>query len=197
MIVVLAVFAWFRLREYGSYLVKPLWIVESLIYVVLVVAYIVRIRPIERSQGWREIGVPLVGAVLPFTLLFSPPARWMAGSHSGQLIIFWFMTASTSLTLVSMWTLRRSFSITVEARSLVESGPYRWIRHPVYLGEMLSAVAVTFWRFSLVNAILCAAFITVQFWRARMEERKLARLLPEYVFFARSRWWPVSFGSHE
>jgi protein-S-isoprenylcysteine O-methyltransferase Ste14 len=197
MIVVLAVFAWFRFREYGFYLVKPLWFVESLIYLVLIVAYVVRILPVERSQGWREIIVPLVGAALPFTLLFSPPVRWLAGSHGGQLAIFWFMAVSTSLTVVSMWTLRRSFSITVEARSLVGSGPYRWIRHPIYLGEMLSAVAVTLWRLSLANVMLCAAFIAVQLWRARMEERKLGRLLPEYAAFARSRWWPVSFGPHE
>ena len=197
MIVVLAVFAWFRFREYGSYLVKPLWVAESLIYVVLIVAYVVRIPPVERSQGWREIIVPLVGAAMPFALLFSPPARWLTGNHGGQLAIFWFMLVSTSLTVVSMWALRRSFSITVEARLLVRAGPYRWIRHPIYLGEMLSAIAVTLWRLSLANLILCTAFIAVQFWRARMEERKLLRLLPEYVAFARTRWWPVSSGLHE
>ena len=45
----------------------------------------------------------------------------------------------------SVWGLaylRRSFSIIPEARRLVTGGPYRLSRHPVYLGEIATAIGV-------------------------------------------------------
>jgi protein-S-isoprenylcysteine O-methyltransferase Ste14 len=104
--------------------------------------------------------------------------------------LFWAMAASTALTAWGLWTLRRSFSITVEARALVTRGPYRLVRHPVYLGEAVSAAAVALWRPSAANLALALLFAALQLWRARMEERKLARAFPaEFrAWAARSRW---------
>ncbi len=42
------------------------------------------------------------------------------------------------LALWSMWSLGSSFSIAPAARKLVMQGPYRFIRHPMYAGEILS-----------------------------------------------------------
>ena len=88
-----------------------------------------------------------------------------------------------------MWTLRKSFSITVEVRELVTNGPYRWIRHPVYLGEVLAAAAVTVWRFSFLNLAVLSFFVVLQLLRARLEEEKLARNIPAYKEYARKVWW--------
>ncbi|MDF1554749.1 MAG: methyltransferase, partial [Deferrisomatales bacterium] len=84
----------------------------------------------------------------------------------------------------------RSFSITVEARALVSRGPYRWVRHPVYLGEMATAAAVALWRWSPRNGVLLALFVAVQLLRSRWEEEKLARVFPAYRVLCRhSRWF--------
>jgi protein-S-isoprenylcysteine O-methyltransferase Ste14 len=100
------------------------------------------------------------------------------------------MTAATCLTLWGLWTLRRSFSITVEARELVTGGPYRLVRHPVYLGEMFTASAVTLWRFSPANMVFLAVFVAIQLYRSRMEENKLVRIFPAYSSFcAKSAWF--------
>ena len=99
------------------------------------------------------------------------------------------MTLATVLTVCGMWTLRRSFSITVEARELVVSGPYRWVRHPIYLGEMLAAAAVAVWRFSWISAMILCLFIAFQLVRARMEEEKLKRNFPDYEMYAEKVWW--------
>ena len=178
-----------RILEYGDYFLKPLWVSETLVYAVLVIAFMVRTNPVDRSRGVVEIIIPVVGALMPFALLFSTPARFVLSNRPLHLSIFWSMTLATVLTVWGMWTLRRSFSITVEARELVTGGPYRFIRHPVYTGEILAAAAVAVWRFSWVNAAILSLFIVLQLVRARMEEEKLVRNFPVYKEYAKKVWW--------
>lgn len=188
-VAVLVGFLALRVRQYGSFHLKPLWAAETAVFLVLLAAVAVRRDPVERARGAREVLVPLAGALLPFGLLASPPHPWVLARPALLLGLFWWMTGATALTVWGLWALRRSFSIAVEARELVSRGPYRWVRHPVYLGEILTAGAVTLWRFSLANAGLLAVFVAVQCLRARWEEEKLARALPEYAGYrARSRW---------
>jgi protein-S-isoprenylcysteine O-methyltransferase Ste14 len=105
-------------------------------------------------------------------------------------IVFSWMTASTAFTLWGLWTLRRSFSITVEARGLVTGGPYAWVRHPVYAGEIAAAAGVAAWRLSAVNILIFLAFVVVQLVRSRTEEEKLTRVLPGYgAYLRRARWF--------
>lgn len=191
-VVVVAVFAVFfvrRVQQYDAFLLKPLWLVETLIYLVLAAAFIMRLDPLERSRGVREVLVPLVGGLLPFALLTSPPhsAVW---THSILLHgVFWWMTIATVFTVWGMWVMRRAFSITVEARELVTRGPYRWIRHPIYTGELLTAAAVTLWRFSILNLALFAAFVAIQLLRSHWEEQKLARVFSAYADTTGRVWW--------
>lgn len=178
-----------RIMEYPLYLVKPLWAVETLIFIALMVAFSGRKDPVSRSMGIKEILIPIVGALLPFGLLYSPPNPVVYQRPLLLKTIFWWMTVSAALTAWGMWTLRRSFSITVEARSVAAGGPYRWIRHPIYLGEISAGVAVMFWRYSLGNLFLFTLFATIQFARARWEEKKLANTFPDYSKLRENTWW--------
>ena len=190
MIVTLALFLATRIREYPLFFLKSLWLAETTLFVVLMAAFILRSPPRERSRGVREIVIPLVSSLLPFMLLLSPPAPSIVANHSLLSGISWWMTAATCLTVWGIWTLRRSFSITVEARSLVTGGPYRFVRHPVYLGEILAAAGVTLLRFSLLNAAILPLFVSLQLLRSHWEESKLTRNFPEYrSFAARSPWF--------
>jgi protein-S-isoprenylcysteine O-methyltransferase Ste14 len=191
-IVILIIFLVYRIRLYNSYLVKPLWVTETLIYVVFLISYAIRIDPVERSRGLKEIIIPLIGGILPFALLLSPSRLLMSGNWLIIYIIFYWMTAATALTIWGLWTLRYSFSITVEARALVMNGPYRWVRHPVYLGEILTAFAVTIWRFSVLNIVIFILFVIIQLLRAKWEEVKLSGVFAAYSVYAfHVKWiWP-------
>ncbi|MDP2853012.1 MAG: isoprenylcysteine carboxylmethyltransferase family protein [Smithellaceae bacterium] len=190
--VILLAFLISRITSYNRYWFKPLWAAETLIFVVFLISYAIRRDPVSRSRGVREILIPLIGGVLPFTLLFSPSHRLITGSITHITIVFIWMTVATCLTIWGLWTLKHSFSITVEARELVTGGPYRFIRHPVYLGEMLTTAAVAVLRFSPVNVALLLLFVAIQLYRSRMEENKLVQVFPAYgTFAARSLWfWP-------
>jgi protein-S-isoprenylcysteine O-methyltransferase Ste14 len=188
-IAVLCVFLIHRIGQYRDFLLKPLWVVETLVFVALIVSYSTRREPVERSRGVREIIVPIIGAVLPFALLLTSPSRWMNRNIYLLYAVFVWMTAATSLTLWGLWTLRRSFSITVECRSLITSGPYRWVRHPIYLGEILTAAGVLIWRFSLQSLLLFMIFVQVQLLRAGWEESKLENTFPEYRDYRNQSKW--------
>ncbi len=188
-VLVFCAFAAQRVSEYPRFALKPLWAVETLLYVVLAAGYALRAEPIDRARGTREVLVPCAGSLLPFLLLLTPPHPAVLASRALVQGVFWWMTAWTGLTLWGMWALRRSFSITVEARSLVVAGPYRWVRHPVYLGEVFTAAGVAAWRFSWANLGIFAGFAVVQLLRSRWEDAKLRRNFPAWDGFAsKSRW---------
>jgi len=184
---------WFfavRIGQYRNFIWKPLWAAETLLFGVVAIAFIVRSNPVDRSHGVKEIIVPLIASVLPFGLLRTYPSRWIIGNTDLLAAVFMWMTLSTALTVWGMWAVRRSFSITVEARDVVTWGPYRWLRHPIYLGEMLSAAAVVVWRWSWSNAAIFMLFVMIQLLRACWEESKLERVFPAYRdALAGSRWF--------
>ncbi|NJD91522.1 MAG: hypothetical protein FIA91_08425 [Geobacter sp.] len=189
MVLVLLCFLFHRLRQYQLFAVKALWFAESALFVVLIIAYLFRSSPVNRSSGVQEILIPLVGSALPFALLLTPPSPAVMGQRPLLLALLWGMAAATALTIAGMWSLRRSFSITVEVRTLVTSGVYRLVRHPVYCGEILAATAVTLIRLSAVNAALLVLFVGIQLYRTRLEENKLRATFPDYCRFAGESWW--------
>ena len=81
----------------------------------------------------------------------------------------------------------------MSSRALRASGPYRWVRHPVYLGQLIAAVGVVLGRFAWWNALLGAAFAAVQIGRAVLEERKLLRATPGYAEYRARTWMLVPF----
>ena len=180
-IAIAIVFLAYRIAQYNNFLVKPLWVVETLIFFAILMSYAIRTEPLARSMGIREIVIPLIGAVTPFALLFTPPSSWIYRNSYCLYAVFYWMTAATSLTLWGIWTLRRSFSVTVEVRALVTNGPYRWLRHPIYLGEIITAVGVLVWRFSPQNLAIFITFVIIQILRARWEEDKLKKFFPDYI----------------
>jgi len=189
MVAVLATFLVHRVQQYPVSVLKPLWFAETALFAVLIIAFMLRSAPCNRSQGVREVVVPLIGSALPFVLLFAPPLPAITGNRILLYGALWWMTIATFLTVAGMWALRCSFSITVEARTMITNGPYRFFRHPIYLGEMLAAVAVAFIRLSLFNVFVVLLFSAIQLYRARMEEAKLRRVFPEYGDFAERSWW--------
>jgi protein-S-isoprenylcysteine O-methyltransferase Ste14 len=178
-----------RIRQYDDFAFKPLWLAETVLFSVLVVAFMVRRDPVDRSRGAVEIIVPLFGSVLPFALLFTQPNVRVIEHGILVRAVFSWMTFSTAFTAWGMWVLRRSFSITVEARVLVTGGPYRLVRHPIYLGEILASAAVVVWRWSLLNVGIFILFVTIQLLRARKEEVKLTKTFPAYRGFSGQSWW--------
>jgi protein-S-isoprenylcysteine O-methyltransferase Ste14 len=64
--------------------------------------------------------------------------------------------------------------------TLITSGPYRWIRHPMYTSVLLAAAAAAVTSFEPVDALLWLALLGVLLAKSSLEERALARRFPGY-----------------
>ena len=80
-------------------------------------------------------------------------------------------------------SLGRSFGIMPRARGLVQSGLYRWVRHPIYLGEFLVFAGIMILAISPLTLAVYAMFVALQVYRLMMEERTLTEAYPEYAAY--------------
>jgi protein-S-isoprenylcysteine O-methyltransferase Ste14 len=76
--------------------------------------------------------------------------------------------------------LRLYFGISPEARGFVMTGPYKWIRHPMYLGEFIAFFGILIPKLSLFAFSIFVIFIILQCTRAMFEERVLSKTFSEY-----------------
>ena len=81
-------------------------------------------------------------------------------------------------------TLGRSLSIIPQARSVVCRGPYQVVRHPLYLGELVSTAGLALVRFSPLTVAAWLLLVCLQVYRAGHEERVLSDAFPDYGSYA-------------
>ena len=92
------------------------------------------------------------------------------------------------------WTVRHNrpgnFNIRPESRvgaRLICSGPYRWVRHPMYLGSLVAASGAVVIGPLVVKGIAALALFAVLVTKARLEEAALQRQFPDYESYRRDR----------
>jgi protein-S-isoprenylcysteine O-methyltransferase Ste14 len=151
----------------------------------IVVLFVIRRRTIKsRRADWVGTSVALLGTFLLNVVAFLPvedTASTMALLGSSAVI-----TVGTLWTIVSLATLGRCFGLLPEARGLIVRGPYRLVRHPVYVGELLAALGLLLAKPHPVVFALFAAFVVLQYGRTVYEERALLEAFPdEYTAYSR------------
>jgi len=115
--------------------------------------------------GWIGIGVAVAGLAL----------RWWAMTVLGR-----FYTRTL---------------ITTSDQNVVTRGSYRWIRHPGYLGSLMTWVGAAAASLNLIVVILVAGLLLIAYWRRiSAEEIMLAEKLGRpYVDYRESSWRLVPF----
>lgn len=118
--------------------------------------------------------------------------RWVPGLPTwptGGLVL---VTVAACLSLASLLSLGRRFGIRPALRSLVTNGPYRLVRHPMYLAYVLGDVGYNLQESSLGTMLLVVTGWTSLLYRIRAEERVLSRDpgWPAYVASVRFRLLP-------
>lgn len=77
-----------------------------------------------------------------------------------------------------------------EGGRLIEDGPYRWLRHPMYTSVLVCGAAAAWSAASLWAWLALAALCAVLLAKANLEERWMAHVHPAYAAY-RARTWRV------
>ena len=113
---------------------------------------------ITLTTGWLWVLVPGVYIVAPGWLLWAalpipPISRWI-GVGLGVISIVWLGWAHRALG--KNWNVP---GLIQERQTLVTSGPYQWVRHPMYTSGAVIALA-----YSLISANWFVALIGLAYW---------------------------------
>lgn len=112
--------------------------------------------------------------------------RSMAGLNGDETLwslLGWLgcvcLASGIAIRLAAVATLRRQFTTTVTIlvqHRLVDSGPYRYVRHPAYLGLLLSLLGFGLCSGSWLSlAVAVGLPLTAVLYRIRVEEQALLR----------------------
>ncbi len=118
--------------------------------------------------------------------------RWVPGDPAwpaGGLVL---VTLAACLSLASMLSLGRWFGVWPALRGLATRGPYRLMRHPMYLAYVLADIGYNLQEWNLGTALLTMAGWGSLFYRICAEERILSQDAgwPAYVALVRYRLFP-------
>lgn len=145
--------------------------------------------------GWRRVksaqrGERVLPRILKYWLPLAiavwliGPDRWFHGTWLGERMYpAWLGTALLGALLAwagvafacwARYVLGRNWSSVVQVKQdheLIQRGPYRFVRHPIYTGLLLAffgtGMAIGEWR-----GPICVAIVAVSFWfKLRLEER--------------------------
>jgi len=155
--------------------------------VLVAVLYAVRL-PAQKSDrvglylGLLASLLPVLGMKFPSLASTRPEAvsvAWTLVGGVGYLLILW-----------SLARLGRRFGIAPADRGLVVSGPYRFVRHPMYTGELLLRLALC--AGTSGAPLVFSVLLYIQVLRALREERVIAGYA-EYANQVRWRLIPYIF----
>lgn len=150
--------------------------------------YVMRPQPTRARRDFIALAASFYASFLPLAMR---PAATAVGFDQGteselQLFISTLLIGlGVAFSIYAVAYLRLNFSVLPAARELVTGGPYRLIRHPVYLGEIVSAIGIALLIPSPLTAALIASFVFAQYVRTRMEEEVLTATIPAYADYAR------------
>lgn len=143
----------------------------------LSILFIIRLEPIKKAKGILPRVLAIAGTFSMALVTIFPRANL---SLTQTVIATSLSLVGTALSLFALAHLGRSFSVMAEARRLVTSGPYRMVRHPLYVFEAVASLGILFQFFSFYSVLIYLAHCFLQLQRMKTEEAVLEGVFPEY-----------------
>jgi len=159
------------------------WIGNALVavfYALIIWAYLRRGPAKATSTSIVAHAAAIIATLTPFVF---PLLTGDSVSTARELIADVLLVGGTAWSVWSLRTLGRNLSVIAQARDVVDHGPYRWIRHPLYTGEIVSSLGLAIAAGTLSAAAAWIILVALQIYRARQEEQILIGTLPTYATY--------------
>jgi protein-S-isoprenylcysteine O-methyltransferase Ste14 len=152
-------------------------ILPCVFYALIIGCYLRRGPAVATSGSVTGHAAATIATMLPVTL---PMLRAAPPPAAEGYVADGLMLAGTAWSVWSLRCLGRSLSVLAQARQVVDRGPYRWVRHPLYTGEIASSLGLALAAGSAAALAAWLAFCALQAYRALREEQILLLALPGY-----------------
>jgi protein-S-isoprenylcysteine O-methyltransferase Ste14 len=176
------------------FLLTPTFEVVDWIYVtqhlmVLGIA-LTRPRPRVRDDSIDSLAAVTVAYAYPYAQVIY--LRWSPGDEAWPEAGLVLVILAAALSLVSLLSLGRRFGIRPALRSLAKNGPYKFIRHPMYLSYILADIGYNLEEWNSVTLLLVLLGWVSLVYRIYLEERVLSHdpQWPAYAASTRYRLVP-------
>jgi protein-S-isoprenylcysteine O-methyltransferase Ste14 len=158
-------------------------------YMLLALLIMTRSPAKAQADGLLPRIAAFVGTYLPWTITFFGKTN----QAFPNLVSTACVLLGIIMMLITIRHLGSSFSLVPQARSVVQTGPYRWIKHPLYFAEEIAILGVVLQYLTPVTVAVLVLHIGVQVCRILYEEDLLRRNCPEYSSYEASRWRLVPY----
>jgi protein-S-isoprenylcysteine O-methyltransferase Ste14 len=148
------------------------WIYVSQHLVVLGIAF-TRRMPVAHDYSLPSSIAVTVSYAYPYAQVAF--LGWNPGDPAWPALGLVLVTIAAFLSLASLLSLGRSFGIRPALRHLVTAGPYRIVRHPMYLSYVIADVGYNLQEWNYGTVLLVLAGWTSLLYRLRAEERVLSK----------------------
>ncbi|MBW8832964.1 MAG: isoprenylcysteine carboxylmethyltransferase family protein [Burkholderiales bacterium] len=161
----------------------------SLLVLVAIDAFTLCLLVFAREAKFRDLS-PLAAtstalATFYFVLLNLAPGRQVVP----ELVAVAIQGLGMTLQVWAKVTLGRSFGLLPAHRGVVTSGPYAWVRHPIYLGYLVSHIGFLLANLSVRNFVVLVGLYGLQMVRMVLEERVLGCASAEYRSYLQTVRW--------
>lgn len=151
-------------------------------YALLVWIYVTRSAASLTTKSLPAKIIALAATFMPFTFP-------LLNGHAQSGIVILMISSLILLigmvfTMVALATLGKSFSLIPQTRKLVTTGPYRLVRHPVYVGEIVGGLGLVVWAASIPKTLVFLLLVGCEVYRALQEEKLLSEAFAEYPEYA-------------
>ena len=183
---VLLMFASFAARNYHAIVERGQLANAILLASEGLVAFFVLIRrsSADVTRSPRDWALAFAATIGPLLAQTAAGARPLAPQGMGVAILLFGLGFQVWAKL----TLRRSFGIVPANRGIKASGPYRFVRHPMYLGYVTVHVGFLLMSPNGWNLLIYGGSFAVQLLRILAEERLLGADPAYAAYCAQTRW---------
>ncbi len=156
-------------------------LVKCILTILLSYLFLERSSALVTSSKLKDVIISVTHVIIPVFLTKSELS--IIPRLSGYLLIF----SGTTISTLGFFNLWKNFGVLPSLREVTSQGIYQYIRHPIYLGYLVSIAGWILMNISTMNLILLLLYLPLTILRMYAEENILSTSLDYQAYSVRVR----------